>query len=169
MLGTPRSDLLRPANIELKEKLAESISVTKLVSFGGVPRSNQVAQGLLFGVGDPDRRQVTASMQTCELLGVSAIRLYPVARLDRAEGRRDHVALDPHLRELPVQTVPARTGLVADPQLSFALQLLDRPSYRLAAVGNRSHRLHRPVLVGHRHGDRLRVHDQAHPSCNLLH
>jgi hypothetical protein len=65
---SPRNDLLRPTNIELKEKLSEPISVTKLVSFGGMTRSNKIPQSLLLGVGNPDCGQVTTAKEPCELV-----------------------------------------------------------------------------------------------------
>src|SRR5580658_8842252 len=61
VLGSPRCDLLRPAKIELKQEFSEPISMTKLVSLGGMARSNQISQGLLLGVGNPDRREVATS------------------------------------------------------------------------------------------------------------
>src|ERR1700722_10406016 len=95
VLGSPRRDFLRPTKAELKQEFPEPISMTKLVSLGGMTRSNQIPQGLLLGIGNPDRRQIATPKETRELLRVSTIRLYPVACLDRDERRRDHVALDP--------------------------------------------------------------------------
>ena len=143
--------------------------MTKLVPLRRVARPNKIAQGLLLGVGNPHGCQIPAPKQTRELLRVPAVGLYPVSRLDRDERRGDHVALDPHLRELPVDAVPARTGLVADLKLASALQLLDRPTNRLGPIGDRPHRVHRAVLLRNRDRDRLGVHVQPYPSCTLLH
>jgi hypothetical protein len=63
VLRSPSDDFLWPTNIELKEKLSEPISVTKLVSFGGMTRSNKIPQSLLLGVGNPDRRQIAAAKE----------------------------------------------------------------------------------------------------------
>src|SRR6267378_829690 len=114
--------------------------MTKLVSFGGVARSNEIPQRLLLGVRNPDRRQVATPKQSREFLRVATICLHPVSCLDRNQRRRDHVALDAHLRELPVEPVPAGTSLVADVQLASALQLLDRPTHRVGTIWNGSHR-----------------------------
>src|SRR5487761_2062638 len=169
VLRAPRHDLFRSAHVELKKELSEPISMTKLVPFRRVARPNEIAQGLLLDVGDPHRGEVTAPKKTRELLCVPAIRLYSVSRLDRDERRRDDIALDSHLRELPVETVTARTGLVADVKLASALQLLERPTNCVGSIGDRSHRTHRAVLVCDRDRDRLRMHVQPYPSCSLLH
>src|SRR5438105_2122755 len=113
VLRTPRQDLLRPADIELKEKLPEPIAMTKLVTLGSVARTNEVPQRLLLCIGDPDRREIPTPMKPRELFGVATVRLYSVSRLHRNERRRDHLALHPHLRKLPVQAVPAWPSLVA--------------------------------------------------------
>jgi hypothetical protein len=68
VLRSPSDDVLWPTNIKLKEKLSEPISVTKLVSFGGMTRSNEVSQRLLFRVGNPDCGQVTTAKEPCELV-----------------------------------------------------------------------------------------------------
>ena len=108
VLRAPRDDLLRPTNIELKEKFPEPIAMAKLVSLRCVTRSNEISQRLLLGVGNPHRREIAAPKQTRELLRVPAVGLYSVSCLDRDERRRDDVALDAHLRELPVETSRVR-------------------------------------------------------------
>ncbi len=169
VLRAPCNDLFRPAHVELKEKLPQPISMTKLIPLRRVARSNKIAQGLLLSVGNPYGGEITAPKETRELLRIPAIRLYLVPRFDRDERWRDDVALDSHLGELPVEAVPARTGLVADVKLASRLQLLDHPPNRVGPIGDRSHRVHRAVLLRNRHRDRLRVDVQPHPSCSLLH
>ncbi len=170
VLRAPCNDLFRPAHVELKEKLPQPISMTKLIPLRRVARSNKIAQGLLLSVGNPYGGEITAPKETRELLRIPAIRLYLVPRFDRDERRRDHVALDAHLGELPVEPVPARTGLVADVKSCLpSPTLLDHPPNRVGPIGDRSHRVHRAVLLRNRHRDRLRVDVQPHPSCSLLH
>jgi hypothetical protein len=56
VLRSPRQDLVWPANIELEEKLSEPMAMTKLISLRSVTCSNKIPQGLLLGIGNPDRR-----------------------------------------------------------------------------------------------------------------
>lgn len=64
-------------------------------------------------VGNPYRGELAGPIASGELDGVSPIRLDAVARLTRHETRRDDLALDTELHELPVQCVARRACLVA--------------------------------------------------------
>ena len=65
-----------------------------------------------------------------EFLGVAAIGLHPVAGLLGNQRRRDDLAVDAQLGQLPVECIPGGPGLVADLEiLGAALRLvsLTRP------------------------------------------
>lgn len=64
----------------------------------------------------PDRRQFTGPVQFRQHHRVAAVRLDPVARLYGDERGRDHDAVMPHLDELAVQAMAARSGLMAEMQ-----------------------------------------------------
>jgi hypothetical protein len=51
---------------------------------------------------------------------------------------RDHRALNPQLRHLPVENVVRRPSLIAGPQLIDRTELLHQPANRIVTVGDRS-------------------------------
>jgi hypothetical protein len=64
-----------------EQKFTQPVARTKLILLGGFPRSHQISQRFVRGVGYPNRRQLTGAITTRQLLGVAAIGLHPVTGL----------------------------------------------------------------------------------------
>ena len=109
----PRATVLWMSEAISKQVLHEPMFRPALVSLRGRPRADEVPQRLVGRVGNPHSRQRPALVAEGQLLRVPTVRLDLVARLPRNQRRRDDIALDTHLRQLPVQRVAGRPGLVA--------------------------------------------------------
>jgi len=68
-----------------QQELAESVLGAQQVRLGIVASPDQVAQGLVGFVGDPDRREVAAAQQPCQLGRIALVGLDPVAGPGRDE------------------------------------------------------------------------------------
>lgn len=77
-------------------------------------RPQQVPWGLLFRIGDADRRELARAEETEERPGVSMVGLHAPAGAAWGERGRDDDAVDAKLRELALPAVPGGPGLVAD-------------------------------------------------------
>lgn len=110
----PGPTALRMALAVAKQVFREPMLRARGVTFGSLSPAHQISQRFVLRVRNPDRRQVAAAMTASQLLGVSTVRLDPLARLLRCERRGDHIARDAHLRELPVESVARWPRLVAD-------------------------------------------------------
>ena len=94
-------------------------------------------------------------MTARQLLGITPIRLHPIAGLYWHQCWRYHVALNAQLCQLPVDDIPSRPGLVTDSQLLRRTQLLDQLAYRFQAVRNRSQASYLTIRLRNRNGDCL--------------
>ena len=81
--------------------------------------THQIAQRLGTCIRNPHCRQITGSVTTRQLLSITPVGLHPVAGLDWYQSWRDHLAPDTQLRQLPVDDIPGRPGLIAGPQLLY--------------------------------------------------
>ena len=61
-------------------------------------RTYEIAQCLGTLIGNPDRSQIARSVTARQLLGITPIRLHPIAGLHWHQGWRYHVALNAQLR-----------------------------------------------------------------------
>src|SRR4029453_1489217 len=98
---------------------------------------------------------------------IAAIGLDPVARPYRHQRGRHNCAVVSKSRDLPLQAVATRTGLVADPELAVLLsQSLDQAPHSIGLVGDLTMKalLARASRLGH--GDRdlglVRIQADAH-------
>jgi hypothetical protein len=151
---------------QLAQPLARAVQVLARIS----PRAGQVPQRLMWFIGDPHRGQLAAPQQPRQLLRVPAIRLHPVAGPGGHQRRRYHDAARAQPRELPLQSVPARPGLVAALELRGRTQLADQARDRFRLIGDRPQRAGLPAPgVGDGHRDRGLVHVQPYKLGILLH
>ncbi|GLS35748.1 hypothetical protein GCM10010869_13370 [Mesorhizobium tianshanense] len=99
------------------------------------PGPNQIADSLMDDVRHPHSSQLARSMQPRQRDRVPSVRLDPLARPLRDQGRRNHHAVVTKIANLPAQPVTGRPGLEADVQSIILLsQLLDRPLYRCRTI-----------------------------------
>ena len=131
MLLGPRLDPLRTLLAVPQKELSEPVACFQLILLGRLPRPHQITQSLVCRVGHPDGRQLTSAMASRQLFCITAVGFDPVPGFGRNQGRRDHLASHAHLRELPVEHVPRRPGLIAGSQMLHRSQFVDQFSNRL--------------------------------------
>ena len=61
-----------------QQEFAQPVSRAVLILPGVLARSNQVAQGLMGGIGNPHRCQIAGAITARQFRCVPAIRLYPI-------------------------------------------------------------------------------------------
>ena len=142
---------------------------TQLILLGCLPGPHQIAQRLRPFVWNPHRRQIAGSVTARQPLGIPPIRLYPVASLHRNQCRRNYLARDSKLRQLPVEYVAGWTSLVAGLQMLNRPQLLHQLADRLRTVGYRSQAAYLAIRLGYCNGYRLGMHIQTQKSYLCLH
>ncbi len=153
-----------------QQELAQPVLGAQQVHLGIVACPDQVAQGLVGLVGDPDRREVAAAQQPCQLGRIALVGLDPVTGFDGDErGRHDH-ARDAHGGQLAMEGVAGGARLVGDLQVEVRpAEPLHQPSHCGRIVGDLA------VLLGiaegprNRDGDRRLVHVQSHEAGTLIH
>ena len=79
-------------------------------------RPAEIAHRFLFGVGNPNLRELAGPIQLRQAQAISPIRLDAFARLAGNQRRRDNSAVVSCCDELSVEVIAARAGLVAKPQ-----------------------------------------------------
>jgi len=95
----------------------------------------QVAHRLMSGIGNPYRRQLAGPVQLGQTGRVPPIRLDPVARPLRDQRWRHDSAFVPERRQLALDAITARPGLIAEPQLDPLLaELAGQPLQRRRRV-----------------------------------
>ena len=108
-------------------------------------------------IGHPHRRQFSGAVAACQLFRISTIRLDPVSWLGRHQTGCDHLAGNPHLRQLPIHHVPSGTSLIAYPQMLDWPQFVNQFANGFQLVGDHSQPVDLPVCFSNRHRDGLRV------------
>ena len=140
-----------------EKELAQAMLRSLLILLGCFAGTHQIAQCFGTLVWNPHRRQIPGSMATCKLLCMPPIRLYPITCLQRHKRGCDDLGCDAQLRKLPVHDVARRSGFVTCSQLVCRTKLLNQPTDRLSAVGNRSHASRFTFRLRDRYGDRLGI------------
>jgi hypothetical protein len=103
------------------------------------PRPHQITHRLMSRIRHPNRRQFARPMAFCQHEGIAAVGLCPVSGLYRNERRGDDHAIMPGISELPVKTIAAGAGLMADvQQASVAAQLRGKLADMVGAVRDRA-------------------------------
>src|ERR1039458_1853702 len=108
-------------------------------------------------------------MTARQLQGIPPIRLHPVAGLGRNQRWRYDRALDPQLRQLPIQHIARWTRLVAGTQMLRRTQPLNQLADRLFAVGDRSQAANLAIRLGYGNSKRLGMDIQSQKSYLFLH
>lgn len=158
----PRRHPRRTTSPLTQEKLAEPMPRPQLILFRCFPRAHEIPQRLLGGIGHVHRRELAGAITTRELERIAAIRLHAIARFRRDQRRRDHLAGDAKLRQLPVEHVPAGPGFIADPQLGRRAERAQPLGDRLRTIGNDPEAPRLARRVRDRHRDRLGVDVESH-------
>ena len=78
-----------------QQKLAQPLSRPLLILLGILARPHQIPQRFMRGIGNPHRRQIAGAITARQLLGIAAIGLDPIARLDRHQRGSDHFTATP--------------------------------------------------------------------------
>jgi hypothetical protein len=104
-----------------------------------------------------------------ELLGVAAIGLHLVAGLLGNERRRDDLAVDAQVGQLPVECIPSWAGFVADLEILAASELFDELAHRLRTVWEPPEGTNAPALFGDGGGDGFSVNIQDQISSTIAH
>lgn len=128
--------MLRTLPATAQQKLAEAMAGTQLVSFRGLPGTQQISESFVGGVRNPHGGQVTRTLAACQLQGVAPISFHTVTGLHGNQRRCDHFAAHAESGELPIPRIPCGSGFVADPQLLDRTELVHQLPNRLGAVSN---------------------------------
>ena len=96
------------------------------VADGIFPCPGEIADGVVFDVGDLDGREVTGAGQTGQLHGVPAVGFHPVARLFGEQRWCHHPTVVPLLGHISVEPGATGPGFIdADELFGFGLPLAD--------------------------------------------
>ena len=113
--------------------------------------------------------ELSGPKQSRELFSIAAIGLHAVTGLHGDECRSNDVASNIKLRELPVDDVTARSGLIANVQAVRASELADPTANGITVVRDGVKRPDLATGFGNRDGDRLLVNIEPHESRTLRH
>ena len=94
-------------------ELRQAVPIAHPIQPRILTRPHQVAGGLQLRRRHVNRLEQSARMQARQLARVTRIGLHPVARPLRHQPRSDHLAIDPALDQMPVETETGRTRLIA--------------------------------------------------------
>jgi hypothetical protein len=111
-VGRRPGSLAGVTHILPKQQCLEPVAGIALRADGVVPRPQQVADGLIFGIRHADGTQFIGPRQAGQLDGIAPVGLDPFPWPSRCQRGRHHRARDPACCEVPVEGIPARPGLV---------------------------------------------------------
>ena len=94
-------------------------------------------------------------MTARQLLGITPIRLHPIAGFGRNQRWRHDRTLDAQLRQLPIQHITRRTSFIASPQMLGRAKLLNQLADRLFPIRDRSQAANLAIRLGYRNSNRL--------------
>lgn len=101
--------------------------------------ATKVSNGFVNAVGNIDGDEVVGAKVFGELHGVALVGFDPVTGFGGDEGRRDHVALDPHFEKAPGDPETTSAGFVANVEVG---------QFSSLGFGNASHGAFEGVLGG---------------------
>ncbi len=154
--GPRRGALGGPTSLAQQE-LSQPMPGSQLITLGRQACTHQIAQRLVRRIRHPHRRQIPGPVAAGELLDIAPIGLDPVAGLHRHQRRGHHLAVHAQLRQLPVQHVAGRSGLIAHPQARGLAELVSQAAHRLGPVRNGPQTAHFDTRLSDRHRNRLRM------------
>ena len=100
-----------PAAVAQEEALDALAGLPNILA-GDLARTNEIAHGFVGIVRDPDGRQFSGTREPRQHERIKPIGLDVIPSPTRRVSRRDDVADVTGIADLPMQTVPARTGFV---------------------------------------------------------
>jgi hypothetical protein len=134
---------------------------SELIFFPRLACADQVTQGFVSFVRNPDSGQIAGSVTACQFLGVTAVRLHPIPGLDGNQPRGHNLAIHAQRGELPVKHISGRARFVAGPQLLCRPQLADHFPDRFKAVRDRPDGSDFSARLGYCYGNRLSMDIQS--------
>ena len=113
-------------------RFVQMLALRTQVRHCGLTGPHQLAYCFMPRVGDPDLGEFAGAMEPGQGEGIPAIGLDALARPLRDQRRSDDGAVVPEGRDLPLQPIAGRPGLVAEQQPAVpAGELGDQPPHRL--------------------------------------
>ena len=98
-----------------QEKARELLTGLAQTADGRKTRAYEIADRLMSLIGNPHSGQFIGAMQLGELDRIPAVGLDPISRFARDQRRSHHDALMPGERQLPLNAIAARAGLITEP------------------------------------------------------
>jgi hypothetical protein len=160
-----------------KQELAEPVATTEQIDLRVFSSADEVSQRFLPFVRDRHQRQFFRAIQASQLVGISPVRLDPIARPSRDQGRCGHGAIDPRSGQSPLRFEAAGPSFVDAANIpAQPLQPSDQspktprvrntfqPLARFAARGSKRRTKHRVRMPIQPHPDRRILHDRFLPS-----
>lgn len=116
-----------------------------------MPSSNQVAHGLMSGVGHPNVRQFASPKKTGKHHRVTRIVLLAIARTNGSMAGSNNPTVETQIRKLAIYAVPAWASLVHKFHPIMATrQLPSQFGNRVRFVGDNADKANLPVSPSHR-------------------
>src|SRR6202035_3534707 len=115
----------------------------------------------------PYRGQLSRSITPGQLQRIAPVGLHAISRSHRYQCWCYYFALGAQRRQLPVQYVARRTGLVTEIQFFNRAQFLDQFTNGLKSIRYYSNRSHLSVLLRNGYGNRLGVDIQTNKSYSF--
>jgi hypothetical protein len=102
MSARPTPDFFAAMNAMLQKKLAQSMSRRPKIGSYRFTCSNQIAERLVFLIGNPDSRQFASAVTSRQFQRIQSICLHPVSGFFGNERRSDYFAIHTEANELPI-------------------------------------------------------------------
>ncbi len=147
-----------------QQELAQPLTRAVLILPGVLAGSHQVPQGFVIRIRDPHRRKIAGTITARQFRGIAPIRLDAIACFDRHQARSHHFTGHTQRRQLPVQNIARRAGLVANLQLLRRAQFRHQLANRIQAVRDDAERTNFSVRLSDCYRDGVRVDIQTNKS-----
>jgi hypothetical protein len=131
-------------------------------------RTDQIAHGLMCGIGHPNRREFTRAQQFGEHDGIAPVSLHAIAGCSRNEAGSNHVTEVSGFHDLPIDAVTAAARFVAQMQRGIILaKFLEQLRKCSRSVVNRAaaQNLAVAAFVRYGNGDFLLVNVKTDETC----
>src|SRR4051812_13471271 len=99
-----------------EQKRLQMLALLAQVLHGRFPSPHQIANGFVSRVGNPNGRQLAGAMQSGQRERIPTIGLDALARPFRDQRGSDDGAVMPEIRDLPLQAIAGRPGLITEQQ-----------------------------------------------------
>ncbi len=142
--------------VAAQQQRPETLTRATAVKHRRAAQPTQIPTAFLFAGRDPHGDELTGAIKPHQPPRVATIGLDFLARSDRHQRRRHHVARDTDRRQQPIQLIAGRARLVTHPQPARLTQPAHQPTDRHLIMGDLlqpRRALRRPVE--HPHRDRV--------------